>query len=96
MSAYLIAQIKDIKDNEVYKQYVDKVSPIVEKFGGKFLTRGGEFQTVEGTWEYTRNVLIEFPSYEKAVEWYNSEELKPVKQMRLDNSISNAIIIKGI
>ena len=34
-------------------------------------------------------------SYKKAIEWYNSDELKPVKKMRLDNSTSNAIIIKG-
>ena len=96
MSGYVIAQIKDIKDNEIYKKYVEKVTPIVEKFGGKFLIRGGEFQTVEGKWEYTRNVLIQFPSYEKAIDWYNSEELKPVKKLRLDNSTSNSIIIKGV
>ena len=48
MSGYVIAQIKDIKDKEIYKKYVSKVTPIVEKFGGKFLVRGGEFQTVEG------------------------------------------------
>ena len=69
---------------------------IVEKFGGKFLVRGGEFQTVEGNWEHTRNILIQFPSYERALEWYNSHELKPVKQKRLDNSTSNSIIIKGV
>ena len=96
MSGYVIAQIKDIKDKEIYKKYVSKVTPIVEKFGGKFLIRGGEFQTVEGNWEHTRNILIQFPSYEKALEWYNSDELKPVKQMRLDNSTSNSIIIKGV
>ena len=37
MSGYVIAQIKDIKDKEIYKDYVSKVTPIVEKFGGKFL-----------------------------------------------------------
>ena len=95
MSAYWITRCH-VTDADVYNKYLDLAGPAIKKFGGKFLTRGGEFQTVEGTWEYTRNVLIEFPSYEKAVEWYNSEELKPVKQMRLDNSISNAIIIKGI
>ena len=96
MSGYVIAQIKDIKDNEIYKKYVEKVTPIVQKFGGKFLIRGGEFQTVEGKWEHTRNVLIQFPSYEIAIDWYNSEELKPVKKLRLDNSTSNSIIIKGV
>ncbi len=44
MSGYVIAQIKDIKNNEIYKKYVEKVTPIVEKFGGKFLIRGGELE----------------------------------------------------
>jgi len=39
--------------------------------------------------------VIKFPSYEKALEWYNSEEYKPVKQIRLENSKSNQIILKG-
>ena len=96
MSGYVIAQIKDIKDKEIYKQYVSKVTPIVEKFGGKFLVRGGEFQTVEGNWEHTRNILIQFPSYEKALEWYNSDLYKPIKELRQKNSEGNIIIIKGV
>jgi uncharacterized protein (DUF1330 family) len=39
--------------------------------------------------------VIKFPTYDKALEWYNSEEYKPVKQIRLDNSMSNGIIIQG-
>ena len=85
----------NILDDEKLSRYGQQAEIAIEKFGGKFLVRGGEFQTVEGEWTYTRNILIHFPSYEKAVEWYNSDELKPVKKMRLDNSTSNAIIIKG-
>ena len=54
-----------------------------------------EYTEIEGKWKYSRNVVIKFPSYEKALEWYNSEEYKPVKKIRLDNSVSDAIIIKG-
>ena len=67
----------------------------VKKFGGEYLVRAGEYTEIEGKWKYSRNVVIKFPSYEKALEWYNSEEYKPVKKIRLDNSISDAIIIKG-
>ena len=88
MAGYVVTQIRNIKDQEIYKEYVSKVTPIVKKYGG-------EFTTVEGKWDYSRNVVIKFPSYEKALEWYNSPELKPVKQMRLSNSESNGIIIKG-
>jgi uncharacterized protein (DUF1330 family) len=46
-------------------------------------------------WEHPRTIVIKFPSYEKAQEWYKSEEYKPIKKIRLDNALSNGIIIKG-
>ena len=94
MSGYLIGTI-DIKNPEAYKEYLAKVTDIVEKFGGEYLVRAGEYTVMEGKWDYSRNVVIKFHSYEKALEWYNSEEYKPVKQIRLDNSVGNQIIIKG-
>jgi len=50
---------------------------------------------MEGKWAYPRTVVIKFPSYEKTLEWYNSEGYKLVRQLRLDNSVGNMIIIKG-
>ena len=94
MSGFAIFNI-EIKKPEEYKEYVDKVKPIAEKFGGEYIVRGGETTIVEGNWTYPRTVVIKFPSYEKALEWYKSEEYKPVKQIRLDNSVANGIIIKG-
>ena len=61
-----------------------------------YIIRGGETKVLEGNWEYPRTVVIKFPSYEKALEWYNSDEYKPIKQIRLKNSIGNGIIIKGV
>ena len=95
MSGYLIGTI-DIKNPEAYKEYLAKVTDIVEKFGGEYLVRAGEYTVMEGKWDYSRNVVIKFPSYEKALEWYNSEEYKPVRQIRLNNSVGNQIIIKGV
>ena len=95
MSGFAIFNI-EVKKPEEYREYVEKVKPIAEKFGGEYIVRGGETTIVEGNWTYPRTVVIKFPSYEKALEWYNSDELKPVKQMRLDNSTSNSIIIKGV
>ena len=94
MSGYAILNI-DIKNPNEYKEYVEKVKPIAEKFGGEYIVRAGETTVVEGTWVYPRTVVIKFPSYEKALEWYNSDEYKPIKQIRLDNSVANGIIIKG-
>ena len=95
MSGFAIFNI-EVKKHEEYKEYVEKVKPITEKFGGEYVVRGGETKVLEGTWTYPRTVVIKFPSYEKALEWYNSDEYKPIKQIRVENSIGNGIIIKGV
>ena len=95
MSGYVIAQI-DLKSKEGYKEYADKVPDTVKNFGGEYLVRAGEFKSLEGIWNFKRNVIIKFPSYEKALEWYNSDLYKPVKELRQKNSDGNIIIIKGV
>ena len=96
MSAgYVIAQLK-VTNQENYKEYVAKVSEVVKKFDGEYLVRNGEHQVVEGEDNFPRIVIIKFPTYEKALEWYDSEEYKPVKPIRLANSVANGIIIKGV
>jgi len=94
MSGYVISNI-DVKNPEAYKEYIDKVKPIVEKFGGEYLVRAGEYKVIDGEWKYPRTIIIKFSSYEKALEWYNSEEYQPVKPIRLANSVANGIIIQG-
>ena len=94
MTGYAIFNI-EIKKPEEYKEYVEKVKPVAEMYGGEYIVRAGETVVVEGTWTYPRTVVIKFPSYEKALEWYNSEEYRPIKKIRLDNSVANGIIIKG-
>ena len=95
MSGFAIFNI-EVKKPEEYKEYIEKVKPVAEKFGGDYIIRGGETKVVEGEWTYPRTVVIKFPSYEKALEWYNSEEYKPIKQIRLDNANTNGIIIQGV
>ena len=95
MTGYAITQI-EVTNPEDYKQYLAKVTDIVKKFGGEYLVRGGEFKCFEGEWKYPRTVVIKFPSYEKALEWYNSDEYKPVKEIRLNNAEGINIIVKGI
>ena len=95
MPGFVIFNI-EIKKPEEYKEYVEKVTSIAKKFGGEYLVRAGEYKVIDGEWKYPRTVVIKFPTYEKALEWYDSEEYKPVKPIRLANSVANGIIIKGI
>ena len=68
----------------------------VKKFGGEYLVRNGEYQVVEGQDNFPRIVIIKFPTYEKALEWYHSDEYKPIKDIRLNNAEGSNIIVKGI
>ena len=95
MSGYFIIQINVINPNN-YKEYIDKVTPIVEKFGGTYIVRGGKSKNVEGNWPFKRTVVLKFPSYEMVCKWHESEEYRPIKKIREDNSECNAIIIEGI
>ena len=59
MSGFAIFNI-EVKKPEEYKEYVEKVKPIAEKFGGEYIVRGGETTIVEGNWTYPRTVVIKF------------------------------------
>ena len=68
--AYWIGRV-DVNDAEAYKNYVAKNGIAFAKFGGRFLVRGGKFESVAGT-ARQRNVVIEFPTYDQALACWNS------------------------
>ncbi len=92
---YVIAQIK-VTDPDLYPTYVEKVLPTIEAFGGRFLVRGGKSNSFEGTPHGDRNVIIEFPSYAKAQDWYHSPKYAPAKAIRQAASTSVQTIVEGI
>ena len=95
MSAYAIVQI-NITKPEPYKKYLKQVTPIVEKYNGEYIVRGGKSEIMLGKWNYARTVVIKFPDYQTAMKWYKSDEYAPVKQIRENNSDGNLIIIEGL
>ena len=94
MKGYLIAQI-NVKNLDNYQEYVKNVTPIAKKYGGEYIVRAGKYDIMEGKWPYKRNVVIRFPTLEKAKEFYNSKEYEPIKKIRIDNAENNLIIIEG-
>jgi len=94
-AGYVIAQI-NVTDPEAYKRYVAAVTPIVEKYGGEYVVRGGPAQHFEGESIGERTVVIRFPSVQAATEWYHSEEYAPVRAMRMAASNGLQTIVEGI
>ena len=91
---YWIAKI-NISDNNAFKEYANKAQLAIQKYGGKYLARGGKFSILEGKHSYERNVVVEFDSVEKAQECYNSKEYQKAKSHRDGKADFNAIVIKG-
>ena len=94
MSAYVIANIR-VNDPERYKDYVARVPPLIEKHGGKYCVRAGESQVLEGAWTPDRFVVLEFPSREAALAFYNDPDYVPLRSLRQSITESNVILIDG-
>ena len=91
---YLIVRV-NIKDAELFQQYPPLSTKAVEKFGGKYLIRGGTFNVVEGEWPAERTTVVEFESFIKAKEFYNSLEYNEAKNVRQKSADSDFILIEG-
>jgi len=94
MAAYVIVDI-EIQDVAQYDEYRKRVPATIEKYGGKFLVRGGPFELLEGNWQPTRLVVLEFPSMAQAKRWYDSEEYREPKAIRLKASKASLLIVEG-
>ncbi len=95
MAAYLIANVS-VKDPVAYQEYLKVVPGTIAKYGGKYLARGGKHETLEGDWKPTRLVILEFPSLEQLKRWYESEDYRPVKAIRLKHAIADLVLVEGV
>lgn len=84
----------DVKDPERYKDYVAANAAAFKKYGARFIVRGGAFENPEGT-SRSRNVVIEFPSYQAALDCWNSPEYKAALAIRAPISEGDVVIIGG-
>jgi uncharacterized protein (DUF1330 family) len=95
MPAYLIANV-EIKNLDKIKEYLSATPKILKKYSGRFLVRGGELWIAEGNWNPQRLVVVEFDSFEKAKEFWNSEDYKPFKELRQSSAYTDMIFVDGI
>ena len=90
---YWIARV-DVNNEEGYKPYAADNPAIFKKFGGKFVVRGGKFESAEGS-ARSRNVVIEFPDYAAALACYHSPEYQENMKVRLPHAVADILIIEG-
>jgi uncharacterized protein (DUF1330 family) len=90
---YWIGRV-DVADVEKYKAYLSANGFAFNKFGAKFLVRGGKFENVEGV-SRSRNLVVEFPSYQAALDCWNSFEYQEAAKLRRPVSTADIIIVEG-
>jgi uncharacterized protein (DUF1330 family) len=90
---YWIARV-DVHDDAVYTKYRDANAIAFKKYGARFIIRGGKFENPEGS-SRARNVVIEFPSYQAALDCWNSAEYKHALSIRAPISEGDIVIIEG-
>lgn len=92
MPAYWVARAK-VNDAAEYKRYTDLVPPIIQKFGGKVMARGGRFKSLEEPQKFDRHIVIEFPTFDDAVACHESVEYQEARKFRLGGVGENELII---
>jgi uncharacterized protein (DUF1330 family) len=95
MPAYVIVDI-DILDPVGYEQYKNLAGATVEKYGGKYIVRGGKNEVLEGDWRPKRIVILRFDSMARAKEWLNCEEYREPRKMRHRTANTNMIVVEGM
>ena len=90
---YIVAHIT-VRDPDAYREYVERDTPILQGLGGSFVVRGGQSKVMEGS-AHDRHVVIEFPSYQAALDAYNDPEYQEVAEIRRRTADSTIIVVEG-
>jgi len=95
MPAYVIVEI-EIVDPTGYEKYKKLAGATVEKYGGKYIVRGGPAETLEGDWKPKRIVVLQFDSMQRAKEWLNCEEYREPRKMRHCAAKTRMVVVEGV
>ena len=95
MPAYVIANVTEARDRDALVEYRRRNTATVAQYGGRFLVRGGEQETLEGDWPGVRIVVMEFPDAAAARAWWDSDEYAPLKEIRRGASDTDIVLVEG-
>ncbi|MBB4568039.1 DUF1330 domain-containing protein [Rhizobium leucaenae] len=94
MAAYLVSEVTP-RDADAFQTYRTKAAASIAQYGGRYLARGGDVDTLEGSWKPRTIIIVEFPDVETARRWYSSSEYAAlaVQNQALER---NLILVDGI
>lgn len=95
MPAYVVVHV-DVQDPARYEDYKAAAPESIRKYGGRYLTRGGAVEVLEGNFTPKRLVILEFPSMERAKEWWSSPEYAGPRSLRHATANSHMVLMEGL
>jgi uncharacterized protein (DUF1330 family) len=95
MRAYVVVEIT-IHNPDMYDRYRPLAAASLAVYGGKYLVRGGKTTTLEGMWEPSRFVIVEFPDGDAARAWWNSPEYAEAKALRQASADTEMLLVEGM
>ena len=95
MPAYFVAEV-EITNPAGFQPYGAAVGATLEQYGGRYLTRGGSTELIEGGPEPKRIVILEFTDKAAVKRWYESPEYQKILPLRLNNSTGRGFIVEGV
>ena len=94
MPAYVIVEI-EIHDPIEYEEYKKLTPASIAAYDGKFVVRGAQTESLEGNWNPQRIVVLEFPSVQRAKEWWNSNEYTIAKTIRQRTAKTKMLVVEA-
>ena len=92
---YCIGHIT-VDDADAYKDYAAKDPATIAAYGGEYLVRGGQSEVMEGTFPGSRTVVIRFPSFAAAKEWYDGAEYSAIRPLRQAVARGSLMLVEGV
>jgi uncharacterized protein (DUF1330 family) len=93
MPGYVIAEV-EVTDPAGFEEYRKQVSATIEKYGGRYVVRGGKVEVLEGAWPTGRFVMLEFPDGDAARRWYHSPEYKAAIAIRQEAANAKLVLVE--
>ncbi len=96
MAAYIIGELLEVTDPAGFEEYRRRVPETIARYGGKFVARQGAIERLDGQWQPKGLTIIEFPSFAQAKRWYDSDEYRELKALRLRTARTNLVLADGL
>ena len=95
MRAYIVSRVS-IRNVEAMQRYMSEAPATVAAFGGRYLVRGNSVEALEGVWAHERMVIVEFPDKAAALAWFESEQYRPLRDLRRQSAETVILLADGV